>query len=65
MHKIYTPQEIADILKVKISTVYEYCRTGKLSASRLGNRYRITESQLQDFLEKTLTKHQDQPQSGI
>ena len=38
--KFYTPQEVADLLQLRVQTVYGYVRQGKLSAVRLGNRCR-------------------------
>jgi excisionase family DNA binding protein len=37
----YTPQEVAQILKLRVQTVYDYIRQGKLAAARFGNRWRI------------------------
>lgn len=49
--KIYTLQEVADYLKVTRQTVYNYVKTGKLKANKMGSlQYRVTEKQLQNFL---------------
>lgn len=48
--KFYTPQEVADVLRIRVQTIYEYIRMGKLPAIRLGNRYRITETDIEKFL---------------
>ena len=55
----YTPQEVADLLKLRVETVYEYVRAGKLSAARLGNRYRINKTDLDSFLEKARTTERE------
>jgi len=47
-----TPQEVADVLKVRVTTVYEWIRLGKLPASRLGNRYRVARADLTAFVER-------------
>jgi len=47
----YTPQEVADLLKLRVVTVYDYIKMGKLTAARLGNRYRIAREDLEAFLE--------------
>jgi excisionase family DNA binding protein len=50
--QIYTPQEVADYLKVDVRTVYRWLREGELSAIRFQREYRITERDLRDFLER-------------
>ena len=50
--KFYTPQEVADLLQLRVQTVYDYVRQGKLSAVRLGNRYRIARTDLGTFLDR-------------
>ena len=42
----FTPQEVAQKLRLNINIVYEYIRMGKLRAARFGNRYRITEDDM-------------------
>ena len=46
----YTPKEVADQLKLRVQTIYDYIRTGRLPAVRLGNRCRIAQSGLEAFL---------------
>jgi excisionase family DNA binding protein len=46
----YTPREVAERLKLRVQTVYDYIRKGRLPAVRLGNRCRIAESDLDAFL---------------
>ena len=53
--QFYTPQEVANILRLNVNTVYEYIRMGKLRAARFGNRYRITEDDIQRFVEHQVT----------
>lgn len=52
MDNIYTPKEAAAILKVSERTVNEWLRSGKLKASKIGRQWRITETQLNEFLNK-------------
>jgi excisionase family DNA binding protein len=54
--QIYTPQEVADYLKVDVRTVYRWLRDGELSAIRFQREYRITERDLKDFLERRRTR---------
>ena len=46
----YTPHEVAEMLRLQVETVYEYLRRRKLGAVRLGNRYRISKADLEEFL---------------
>lgn len=50
--KLYTLQEVADYLKVSRQTIYNYLAKKKLRASKLAGQkeYRVTEKDLQDFL---------------
>src|SRR5947209_4550898 len=46
----YTPQEVAGLLRVKVTTVYDYIRAGRLRAARIGKSYRIAERDLEAFV---------------
>jgi excisionase family DNA binding protein len=46
-----TLPEVAEQLKVSRRTVYRWVKAGDLSAYKFANEYRITESDLKDFLE--------------
>lgn len=48
--RFYTPQDIAEMLKVSLQTVRLWYRTGKLECYKMG-RVRISESQLQRFID--------------
>lgn len=48
--KIYTLQEVADILRINKQTLYNNIRRGKLKVPKFGKEYRVTESLLQDLL---------------
>lgn len=48
--KLLTPKEVAEFLKLNILTVYEYMRSGKILAIKLGRNYRILDSDLKDFI---------------
>ena len=49
-NKLYTLQEVANILRVSRQTLYNNIRKGKLQAAKYGKEYRITEEQLQDLI---------------
>lgn len=48
--KVYTLDEVADILKVTKRTLYNYIKEGKLDAVKVGKYWRVTEDNLQAFL---------------
>lgn len=50
--KLYTLQEVANILKVSRQTIYNYVTAQKLKATKYGKEYRVTEENLQEFIEK-------------
>lgn len=50
VNKLYTLQEVANILRVSRQTLYNNIRKGKLQATKYGKEYRITEEQLQDLI---------------
>ena len=47
---LYTPEEIAQKLKLSKYTIYEMIKRGEISAHRIGRSLRITESQLRTYL---------------
>lgn len=50
MEDYYTPEEVANKLKIDITTVYRWVKEGRLKAIRVGRLLRIPESELQRFL---------------
>lgn len=52
MEQTYTIKEVAKYLGVQDRTVWNYIKAGQLKASMPGRRWIVTESQLQDFLDK-------------
>ncbi|AGK96065.1 substrate-binding domain-containing protein [Clostridium pasteurianum] len=44
-----TPQEVADILKIAKTTVYELIKRGELNAYRIGRRVRVEQSDVEDY----------------
>lgn len=49
----YTPEEVASILKISKFTVYEMIKRGDLSAYRIGRKYRITQEDLERYIQKS------------
>jgi excisionase family DNA binding protein len=56
--QLYTPQEVADYLKVDVRTVYRWLREGEMNAIRFQREYRVAESDLRDFLKRRRTRPQ-------
>ena len=50
MEKLFTPQEVAQKLKIDMSTVYRWIREGRLKAVKIGHFWRISESELNRLL---------------
>lgn len=48
--KLYSIDEIADILKVTQRTIYNYIKSGSLKAIKIGKYWRIKHSDLEQFL---------------
>lgn len=52
MEKLYTCKEVAEMYRVKEITVWEWVRTGKLKAIKIGRIYRIRKEDLENFENK-------------
>lgn len=50
MDKLFTPQEIADKLKIKKNTVYELIKRGELHSTKIGKQIRISQSDIDSYL---------------
>lgn len=53
----FTVKEIARLLRLNSLTIYEYIRSGRLSAIRFGRNYRVAKSDLSHFIDKQKVKH--------
>jgi putative molybdopterin biosynthesis protein len=47
---LYTPQEIADLLRIKKSTVYELIKRGELKCKKIGKQFRVRKDDLEQYL---------------
>lgn len=52
MEKYYTPEEVANNLKVHLKTIYNWIKAGRLQAIKVGHFWRISESELNRLLGK-------------
>jgi excisionase family DNA binding protein len=50
MEELFTPQEVAQKLKIDMSTVYRWIREGRLKAVKIGHFWRVSESELSRLL---------------
>ncbi|NLG84189.1 MAG: helix-turn-helix domain-containing protein [Firmicutes bacterium] len=51
MEQYYTPEEVANLLKINRETLYRWVREGRIKAKKIGTLLRIPESELKRFLE--------------
>ena len=51
---VYTPEEVATLLKLHPQTVYQYIRKGRIRAAKLGRVWRIRHRDLDDFLTRAV-----------
>ena len=47
----YTVQEVSDMLRLSVITLYKYIKEGQLSAIEFGGHYRISKSELESFID--------------
>lgn len=52
MTKLYTTEEVAEILKYDVQTIRRFIREEKITAYKVGKEYRIKEEDLEIFLKK-------------
>ncbi|MGH3262996.1 MAG: helix-turn-helix domain-containing protein [Trebonia sp.] len=48
--QVMTAREVAELLKIPVSTVYQLARRGELPASRLGRTWRFLRPRLEELL---------------
>lgn len=55
MEPRYTCQQVADLYHVKIITIWDWIRTKKLPAVKIGKQYVVRQSDLEQFETSRLT----------
>lgn len=50
--KIYTMKEVSELLKVTERTLYNYIKSGKFKAKKIGGKWMITEENLKRFIDE-------------
>lgn len=53
--RVYTLEEVADIIGVSRRTVYNYVKAKQIKAVKIGRAWRVTDKALADFLEQGTT----------
>ena len=48
--KVYTIEEVVQLLHVTRRTIYTYIKEGKLKAVKIGKYWRVTQKNLEEFL---------------
>lgn len=48
--KLYTLQELESILETSTRTLLTYIKKGKLKAVKIGGKWKVSEANLQDFV---------------
>lgn len=48
--QFYTLKDLSEMLHLSMTTIYRYVQFGKLKATKIGNSYRLTEEDLQNFM---------------
>lgn len=58
--KIYTLKQVAELLQVSRQTIYNYIKAGKLRATATGKEYRVTNEQLEAFINENTVNTKQQ-----
>ncbi len=51
--KVYTTEEVADILKYDIETIRRYIQNNQLKAYKIGKSWRVEEKDLKQFIRRS------------
>ncbi len=54
--EFYKAEEVADLLRVNIMTIYRYVKAGRLKAYKIGGEFRIDKEEYIRFLNSVKTK---------
>lgn len=50
--EFYTLRDVSEMLHVSMTTIYRYVKEGRLTPAKIGNSYRVTEADLQEFVDR-------------
>lgn len=51
MRKLYTVEEVAEVLQVSPYSVRQYLKDGVLRGGKIGNSWRVTHASLNEYIE--------------
>lgn len=54
MQKIYTLEEVCEILSISVQTGYRLLKSGQLKAFKQGKGWRIPETELEAYIERKM-----------
>ena len=49
--KLHSAQEVADLIGIKVDTLYRYARSGQIRSMKIGKAWKFSDTDLQDFLQ--------------
>lgn len=52
MEKLFTSEELAEVLKINKQTVLRFIRENKIKAVKIGREYRVKESDYNNYINK-------------
>ncbi len=61
---VYTVGEIADLLKVQKNTIRDALKAGDMRGFKVGNRWRVSEEQLKEYMED-ITPREDDEENNV
>ena len=50
--KVYTIEEVAEILHMTRRSIYSYVKEGKLKAVKMGRFWRVSQKNLEEFIDR-------------
>lgn len=53
--KFYNTEQLADMLGVSMQTIYNYIKSKKLTAVKIGKEYRVAEADFMEFINSRKT----------
>jgi len=58
--KFFTTEQVANILQVHPFTILKFIKQGKLKGIKIGRRYRLKESDINNFIEQQTIKSEEE-----
>jgi excisionase family DNA binding protein len=56
-HRLLTSEEVAELLRLPVSTIYELARTGRIPHLKIGRALRFSQSDLETHLAERCRAH--------